>query len=471
MGKGILADLRRIVGSDGASDQPHRMSRYIGDALGAFRAFQATERLKAAPCVVVWPQGSDQVSGVLRYAQQQQVPVVPYGGGTGVFGAAAPIEDCIILSLDRMNAALGLSSNDFTATFQPGVVLSDAASALGSAGMLLGHDPWSRPIATVGGAISTDGVGYTAARHGSMGDQVLGIEAVLADGEIIRTRASAKPTNGLPLNRLLVGTEGTFGVVTEATIRTFPVPEERVIACIEFPTFEAGFQAICNLYAEQVRPTMIDYGTESDSALPSKADEDATLYISFEGFKEDVEAQWNRTLEICRRSDGAEGSPAEAMRFWETRHASGERYKRNVIENQDPAGARQKASSFRMDYLHVSLPVSQVLEYRRNCMRLFADRGIVVREWSIWARPEFFSFLIEQEVDEGCETSADLGRVVDEVLTLAQRMGGSMEYCHGVGLKLSHLVAAEHGSGLKVMRQLKRSIDPNNILNPGKLLG
>ena len=471
MAKGVLADLKRIVGSEGASDRPDRLSRYTGDALGAFRAFQFAGRLSAQPSVVVWPQTSHQVSRVLRYAQQQQVPVVPYGGGTGVFGAAAPIENCIILSLDKMNGVLGLSSYDFTGTFQPGVVLADAASVLGSASMLLGHDPWSRPIATVGGAISTDGVGYTAARHGSMGDQVLGIEAVLADGEIIRTRASAKPTNGLPLDRLLVGTEGTFGVVTEATIQTFPLPEKRVIACVEFPTFEAGFQAICGLYAEQVRPTMIDYGTESDSAARSKADEDATLYISFEGFEEDVKSQWNRALDICRRYYGVEGSQEEAVRFWRTRHASGERYKHNVLETQDPAGVRHKASSFRMDYLHVSLPISQVLEYRRNCIRLFADRGIKVREWSIWARPEFFSFLFEQEVDKGCETSPVLGQVVDEVLTLAQQMGGSMEYCHGVGLKLSHLVAAEHGSGLDVMRRIKRSIDPNDVLNPGKLLG
>ena len=304
-----------------------------------------------------------------------------------------------------------------------------------------------------------------------MGDQVLGIEAVLADGEIVRTRASAKPTNGFPIDRLLIGTEGAFGVVTEATIRTFPLPEQRVIACVEFPTFEAGFQAICSLHAEQIRPTVLDYGTESSSAIPSKTNEEATLYISFEGFKEDVEAQLNRTLDICRRYDGAEGSPAEAMQFWETRHASGERYKRNVLENQDPAASRRGSSSFRMDYLHVSLPVSQVLEYRRNCMRIFEERDIRVREWSIWARPEFFSFLIEQEVDEGCETSSELGRVVDEVLTLAQQMGGSMEYCHGVGMKLAHLVAAEHGNGLDVMRRLKRSIDPNNILNPGKLLG
>ena len=265
MGNGLLADLERIVGSEGVTDQPDRMSRYVGDALGSFRAHRFASRLNATPKAVVRPASTQQVSRILRYAQKNQVPVVPYGGGSGVFGAASPIEDGIVLSLDRMNAALNVSSVDFTACFQSGVVLEDAAQSLSSADMLLGHDPWSRPIATIGGAISTDGVGYTAARHGSMGEQVLGVEAVLADGEIIRTRASQKPTNGLSLNHLLIGAEGTFGIITEATLRVFPQPEERFVAGVDFPIFEAGFEAICRLYAEGVRPTMIDYGTESNT--------------------------------------------------------------------------------------------------------------------------------------------------------------------------------------------------------------
>ena len=471
MGNGLLADLERIVGSEGVTDQPDRMSRYVGDALGSFRAHRFASRLNATPKAVVRPASTQQVSRILRYAQKYQVPVVPYGGGSGVFGAASPIEDGIVLSLDRMNAALNVSSVDFTACFQSGVVLEDAAQSLSSADMLLGHDPWSRPIATIGGAISTDGVGYTAARYGSMGEQVLGVEAVLADGEIIRTRASQKPTNGLSLNHLLIGAEGTFGIVTEATLRVFPQPEERLVAGVDFSTFEAGFEAICRLYAEGVHPTMIDFGTESNTNAQAESNDTATLYIAFEGFKEDVQAQWARALDICRRYDGNRGSREEAEHFWNTRHAPGERYKRSVMESSDPAKARRGASSLRIDYLHVSLPISRVLEYRRSCMRLFADNGIHVREWSVWARPEFFSFLIVQERDEDSTASLDMGRIVDEVLTLAQQLGGSMEYCHGVGLKLAHLMEAEHGSGMDVMRRIKRTVDPGNILNPGKLLG
>ena len=471
MGNGLLADLERIVGSEGVTDQPDRMSRYVGDALGSFRAHRFASRLNATPKAVVRPASTQQVSRILRYAQKYQVPVVPYGGGSGVFGAASPIEDGIVLSLDRMNAVLNVSSVDFTACFQSGVVLEDAAQSLNGASMLLGHDPWSRPIATIGGAISTDGVGYTAARYGSMGEQVLGVEAVLADGEIIRTRASQKPTNGLSLNHLLIGAEGTFGIITEATLRVFPQPEERFVAGVDFPIFEAGFEAICRLYAEGVRPTMIDFGTESNTNAQAESNDTATLYIAFEGFKEDVQAQWARALDICRRYDGRQGSREESAQFWNTRHAPGERYKRNVLESSDPAKARRGASSLRIDYLHVALPISRVLEYRRSCIRLFADNGIYVREWSVWARPEFFSFLIVQERDEDSTASLDMGRIVDEVLTLAQQLGGSMEYCHGVGLKLAHLMEAEHGSGMDVMRRIKRTVDPGNILNPGKLLG
>ena len=138
---GIASDLRRILGSGSVADQPDGMSRYTGDALGSFRAFRAADRLGATPSVVVFPDSARQISRVLRYAQRQSVPVVPYGGGTGVFGAAAPIEGCVVLSLDRMNGILDISPQDFMARLQAGVVLDDAARALHGENMLLGHDP------------------------------------------------------------------------------------------------------------------------------------------------------------------------------------------------------------------------------------------------------------------------------------------------------------------------------------------
>jgi FAD/FMN-containing dehydrogenase len=470
MKKTLVADLERLVGPGNVAADPEQIERYSGDALGVFRAFQAVSRLSARAAAVVWPASAEDVSQVLRFANRNQIPIVPYGGGTGVMGAATPVEDCIILNLQRMNSVLKVSLEDMTARLQAGVVLEDAASTIKENGLLLGHDPWSRPIATVAGAISTDGMGYTAARHGSMGEQVLGLEAVLPDGEIIRTRALPKASYGPTLEHLFIGAEGTFGVITEATLKAFPQPEKRIVRGFDFPDFESGFHAVAQLYAEGVRPTMVDYGEESWSG-DSPIDEGATLYIAFEGFAEDVETQLRRTQAICQRFEGQEGDQQEAQAFWEGRHASGERYKRDVLQSKNPAISRKRRSSYRMDYLHVAIPISRVMEYRRRCQEILDSNRILVREWSIWGRPEFFSFLIVQQEDEGQDTSMEMGNVVDNVLTLAQDMDGSMEYCHGVGVKLAHLMERELGSGMSALRKMKKALDPNNILNPGKLIG
>lgn len=470
MSSGLVVDLRRIVGSQSLSAEPGQLERFGGDALGAFRAFRAASRLSAQPAAVVWPANARQVSRLLRYAQRHQVPVVPYGAGTGVMGAATPTDGCVILNLQRMNAILSVSPEDMAARVQPGVILEDAAVALEKAGLVLGHDPWSRPIASIGGAISTNGVGYTAAKHGSMGEQVLGLEVVLADGEVIRTQGVPKPSYGPSLDHLFIGSEGTLGVITEATVRAFPRPEKRILRAMVFSDFEAGFAAVARLYAEDVRPTMVDYGEELWQEEPAPSSE-ATLYLAFEGFREDAETQDVRARDICLRLGGRDGDQEEVRRFWETRHSYGERYKREVLESTDPARARRGRSAYRMDYLHVALPVAQVLEYRRRCQRILASARVAVREWSLWARPEFLSFLIVEEDDQGLETSLSMGETVDEVLTLAQSMGGTMEYCHGVGVKLSHLMAGELGGGMAVARKIKKALDPNNILNPGKLTG
>ena len=466
----LSAELRRILGSENVSTDSDQLDRYSGDALGVYRAFRAAPRLDAQPAVIAWPTSTEQVSRVLKFANQHIIPVVPYGGGTGVMGAATSSEGCIVLNLQRMNAILNVSKEDMSVRLQAGVVLQDAASAMEEAGLVLGHDPWSRPIATVGGAISTNGVGYTAARHGSMGEQVLGLEAVLADGEVIRTRGVPKPSYGPSLNHLFIGSEGTFGVITEATLRAFPYPEKRVLRSIVFPDFESGFKAVAQLYAEGVRPVLVDYGEEMWSEQPSD-NEDATLFLMFEGFTEDVDAHEEKARRVCDEFGGRPGDQEDVQQFWDTRHASGERYLREVIQGQNPGKTRRQSSAYRMEYLHVALPVSRVLEYRRQCQQIFASRSVIVREWSIWARPELFSFLIVEEEDAGNDTSASLAEVVDKVLTLAQDMGGTMEYCHGVGIKLAHLMHREAGAGMAVMKRMKQALDPNNILNPGKQMG
>jgi len=470
MRRGLAADLRRIVGSGGVVSGGKELSQVTGDALNTFRAFRAAECLAVSPAAAVFPTSTQQVSRVLKFANTHRIPVVPYGAGTGVMGAAAPVEDCIVLGLRRMDAVRNVSGEDMTARVQAGVVLEAAAKALEKAGLLLGHDPWSRPIATTGGAISTDSVGYTGAKHGSMGGQVLGLEAVLAGGEVVRTRAVPNRASGPDLHGLFVGTEGTLGVVTEATLRVFPKPEAWRLIPFTFPNFESGYHAVAAMYSLGLRPTVVDY---ESNLWPSDAETDSTakLYLGFDGPGGVVEAETARAWSICLEMGGREGKPSDAAKFWRTRHSIALRYQRRLAKAADPVAARRGAGGFRMDYLHVALPASKVLEYRRRCQKILASHRVAVREWSLWARPELLSFLIEDDRDAGGQTSHSLAEAVDKVLTPAQRMGGSMEYCHGVGLKLAHLVEGESDGGAAATKRIKAALDPNNILNPGKLLG
>lgn len=470
MNTGLLRDLTRLLGPHNVSSDAYDLDDYAGDALGDYRAFGAVHQLYDRPDAVAWPTSTEDVSRVLRLANRLDVPVVPYGGGTGVMGAAVSNDGCIVLNLQRMDRICRVSRRDMTIRAQAGVVLETAAAALRPERLLLGHDPWSRPIATVGGALSTNGVGYTAAKYGSMGDQAMGLEAVLPDGEIVRTKDVPKRSYGPSLAHLLIGTEGTLGVITEATLRAFPQPERRIIRAIEFPSFEAGFEAVVAMYAEGVQPAMLDYGEELWRDGQS-VESDATVYLAFEGFAEEAEAHDGRAMRVCESMGGSPAGEGEAERFWRTRHAPGERYLRQVLQSGDVAGARRARSEYRMEYLHVALPVSKVLEYRRRCQELLGESRAIVREWSLWARPEMLSFLFLEEDDAGGQTSSDMGEVVDRTLTLAQDMGGTMEYCHGVGVKLAHLMERELGSGMNAARKIKRALDPKNILNPGKQLG
>lgn len=467
MTSGLVTDLSAIIGADGVSNAQTDFDKYSGDALGVYRAFERANLLSQNPGAIVWPSTVSHVSKILQYAQSNRVPVVPYGGGTGVMGGATAINECIVLNMKRFDAIKRISREDLTATFQACVVLEDANRAMKQYGLILGHDPWSRPIATIAGAISTNGVGYRAAKYGTMGDQVLGLEVVMPDGEIVHTKNVPKTANGPDINSLLIGSEGTFGVITEATIKAFPKPEKRVLALYDFPEFEDGFNAVTRMYEQEIRPAMIDYGEEFWNG--ERDNDAASLYLAFEGPPELVELQAKRARQVCVSQGGIQGSQDEIEKFWKTRHLSGENYKRDVLLSANPGKARRDRTAYRMDYLHVALPTSKVLDYRRACQKILADQDVIVREWSLWAKPEFFSFLIVEREDLRCDSSQNLSEVVDEVLRLAQDMGGTMEYCHGVGVKLSHLAEREMGSGYSIIRKMKAALDPANILNPGKL--
>jgi alkyldihydroxyacetonephosphate synthase len=383
-------------------------------------------------------------------------------------GGAMADGESVLIDFKDMSDIVAVRRDDRHAVVQPGVVLSRLEEALRTEGLTLGHDPWTVGIATVGGTISTDGLGYRGGQYGSMGEQVLGLEVVLPSGQVVRTRAVPKSSTGPDLTQLFIGAEGVFGLITEATLQVFPAPEAHTLLAFAFPSFAAGFAAVAEMAGLGLRPALMelteDVPTQGVARSLIERYPGVSLYVGCEGFQELVQAQSSRTAAICLQHAGKDlGEPA-ARAFWNSRHHTAERFQQDRLQNL-PRGILDTRPEASFDYIHVALPTSHVLPYRQRALDLCQQRGITVTQCGIWTRPELFSMALHNPAGH-LEVLSD---AVDRLLELAQDMGGSMEYCHGVGVRLAHLLERELGVGTTILRALKRGLDPDGILNPGKL--
>ena len=455
-----IESLGRIVGADNVLADFDSLDRYTGDSLSPSRAFGAAGAFDRLADVVVRPASAAEISEIVRWANDRRVPIVPYGGGTGVMGSVVPTRGGLVLDVKRMSRVHDVDAGSMTARVDAGVVLEDLETVVAEHGLMIGHDPYSVPIATIAGAISTNGVGYRACAHGPMGDQVVGLEVVLPDGRIIETRDVPKYSSGPNLNHLFIGAEGVFGVITRATIRVYRMPESARFASVGFDSFEEGFRAASEMLAIGIRPSLLDLTEEDD---------EVTMHLLFEGFAEGVAAQADRSETICEAAGGYSLGTEPTEQYWAARRDSAENYKLTALGQPRKVRWNRWRRRRGFDYLHLALPASKVLDYKSQASDILASQGIAVAEYAIWSRPELFSMLILPESGDPAEARQRLARTVDRVLELGQDMGGIMEYCHGVGVKLNHLLARELGVGHDVIRQLKRTLDPNNIMNPGKL--
>src|SRR5437870_6287912 len=410
----------------------------------------------AEPLCVVRPEHTAEVAAVVRLASAHGVPVIPIGGGSGLMGGAASLVPGLVLDLRGLQE-IHVRPADRMADVGAGVTIQALNQAAAPHGLMCAHDPWTVAVATVGGTIGTNSLGYLGGKYGAMGDQVLGVEAVLPTGEIITTRAVEKSSTGPGLHRLFIGAEGCFGIVSRATLRLFPIPQERLLQAWEFAHFDPGFTAIQALLQAGVRPGLLEYSDEGpavDYAPP------ATLLMSFEGPRRVAQAEAKEALSLCTAHQGRQLPQHHAEEFSAQRHDSGDAY----------AAARAAGQTWNrylrrhpLDYLHVALPPSAVLDYRHQSLEILAQHRLHALQTGLWCHAGLFNIAFSG-ADATTFTAVQM-----VLLQLCQNLHGAMEYCHGVGVRLAPLMEREHGTGLEVLRRLKQCLDPQSILNPGKL--
>jgi glycolate oxidase len=455
MDEEIKKQLRELVGRENFTDALVDRISYGSDA---------SEHQHLPDCAV-WPRNTEHVSGILKLANKELFPVVPRGAGTGLAGSAIPQSGGLVMDMGRMNQILRISIENRLVVVQPGVVYANLANALAPYGFFFPPDPASGKVSTLGGNVATCAGGLKGAKYGTTREYVLGLEVVLPQGSVIRTGSNCvKSVSGYDLTRLFVGSEGTLGVVTEITLKINPMPVKTSTCSAAFDTVEEAGNAVAEVMRSGVLPSALEFldqqcilALNRDAALglPRAA---AMVFAEADGYThEETKFQIEKIIKVFKRNNGkyiakAE-SKAETEKIWTARKSIG-------------------AILFRMSYNllaeDVTVPISKVPEMLRGIQTISKRHNILIATLGHLGDGNLHPNIIFD--GRNPEESARAEKATTEIFRLAIEMGGTLTGEHGIGLAKAPFMRLEHSEvAMRVMSDIKKLFDPNNILNPGKM--
>jgi D-lactate dehydrogenase (cytochrome) len=412
---------------------------------------------------VVFAESTQDVSDAVALASQYKVPVIPFGVGSSLEGHLLAVQGGISLDLTRMNKVLSINAEDLTVTVQPGVTRKQVNEEIKSTGLFFPIDPGAD--ATLGGMSATRASGTNAVRYGTMRENVLALEVVTACGEVIRTGTRAKKSSaGYDLTRLFVGSEGTLGVITEVTVRLYPLPEAISAATCSFPSIAAAVQTVIQVIQMGVpiaRVELIDHNTVRMVNKHAKLSlrEEPMLLMEFHGSPAGVQEQAQTVQEIANEHGGNAfewaTTPEERTRLWAARH--------NAYFS-----ALQSRPGCRAISTDTCVPISKLADCLLDSIAETDASGLPYFLVGHVGDGNFhFGYLINPEEPREREVAEDLNH---KLVSRALRLGGTCTGEHGIGLHKIDFLVTEAGEGaVNMMRTLKKALDPLNIMNPGKI--
>jgi D-lactate dehydrogenase (cytochrome) len=449
-----IAALKQLLGaraSDAASVRDHH-SR--GESYHA----------PASPDVVCFPASTEEVAAIVRISAQYRLPVVPYGAGTSLEGHVHAIAGGISVDLREMREVLRVSAEDLDATVQAGVTRLQLNKALNNTGLTFPIDPGAD--ATIGGMAATRASGTTAVRYGTMRENVLGLVVVLADGSVIRTGTRArKSAAGYDLTRLFVGSEGTLGVITEVTLRLHPLPEAVSAATCAFASIDGAVDTVIATIQLGIPVARIELLDDTQMAAVNRHSRTdypvaPTLFFEFHSDSERHVADQAAAVQAIAAERGGRGFQwatrlEDRERLWQARHDA----------LYAALALRPNARAWTTD---VCVPISRLADCVRDTRR--DNEGASFPICLVGhAGDGNFHLLYVLDPDRAAELE-EARRLNERLVMRALAMGGTCSGEHGVGLGKMKYLEAEHGAALGVMRTIKRALDPENRMNPGKMI-
>ncbi|MFW9782055.1 MAG: FAD-binding oxidoreductase [Candidatus Heimdallarchaeota archaeon] len=460
----IESKLREIVGENNVSTKEIDLLAYSKDSsLIAFN-WEIEGKIAGLPDFITWPENIQQVQAILNLANQEKIPIIPYGEGSGVVGGAIPIFGGIIIDMKKFNKIIQINDQNLTVTAESGINGMNLERFLNAKGYTSGHIPQSLYTSSLGGWIAHRAAGQFSTKYGKIEDIVLGMEVILPNGELLNFKTIARASTGPQLDKLFIGGEGTLGIVTKATLKIWPYPEKRVLISYAFPTIEKSFDAVRETLRENIYPAVVRIYDIFETArhFPDidKAKDKVMIIFICEGNPKLVDLEESITREKCEINSGIDCGPHPVEHWFETRFRVTETssmppYK-IVFDTIEVASLWDNAATVYHSVIDSMNNLKGVLMITAHVSHFYPN-GVGI----------YFSF--GGVPPRGSSDLKFYQECWNNTIKAVLDAGGSIAHHHGVGINRSHWMGDEWGVAMNTMREIKQILDPNNILNPGKI--
>lgn len=467
----LIDSLGAIVGSHNVIPQAEARQRYANDqwwyAVAASGAGQPVSR----PDVAVMPTTPEQVAEIVRLANRLKVPITPWGGGSGVQGAANADQGGIILDLKRLNRVRSVDRQSLTCVVEAGKVCQQFEAELNADDLSFTHYPASTEWATVGGSIAARGSGVLSTKYGKIEEHILNLEFVTPTGELVTTPSVPRHAVGPELTQLLIGAEGTLGIITAATVKLHALPKKRVFGAVAFNTLADGIEAGRRIMVSGLKPPVMRlYDAQAAAHSLARAVEmplDATtLVLMFDGeFPELVDLEARIALDICRECSGKLLPASIGEIWWEKRYVF--YYPPYAPELPSIWGTVDVVA----DFAHIEAVYHETTRAIREIVPAEFNLSLNTHfsHWYEWGSMIYARMKIPTGPADLTEAKELHDAIFRAGVEAAMKAGAVMNDHHGVGMRLAPFMRPQYGAGLDTLKRIKAALDPNNILCPGKL--
>lgn len=469
--KAFMADMVRfeledIVGRENVSTQSSDTSTYGVDYFWISRMWADRGQQPPRADFVVCPGSAEEVSGVLKIANYYKIPVHTWGGGSGSQGGALPMAGGMILDIKRMNRLIEIDEQSMTITCETGMVFQTLEWYANERGYSLMHYPSCLTCGTVGGALAHRGIGILSTKYGKIDDMCVNMEIVLPNGDIINTLPVPKHAAGPDLNQIFIGSEGTLGVMSKATFKMFEMPETRKFRAFLFKDMTSGFAAGRDIM-QKVKPSILRLFDEAETVSIIKKiigvdKKGAFMNLAVEGIERIVDIEMEIICGICAKY-GAEDLGSEYGEKWYDNRITFF-YPGNIMDIPQMFGTMDTVAKF-SDIEKIYWAMKNAIESNFPGVKFIAHCS----HWYEWGTMIYDRFILDNPPSDPQEAIRLHNRIWNAGVRAAMENGGVINDHHGIGLKLSRLMKEQYGPAIQVLEGLKKSLDPNGIMNPYKL--